>query len=202
MHPALKKWSFRFLKVSAMLAGGFVVLAFLLTTFYSAEIKQIIVGELNKSLKSPVQVQDIELSLLRHFPYAAIELKQVNALDAPATGKKEPLLQAERISLLFNMSGLFSRDVAVKKVVMKNGWLHVRIDKEGNDNYHIWKTSTDTAESVIDLQKIMLSDVGITYQDLYSSQDYSFNVHDATLKGLFASKEFTLDVNSAMMVDH
>src|SRR5262245_53286971 len=117
MPAALKSWILRLLKGAALAVGGLVLLAWLLTTFYAGEIKRLIIAELNKSLVSPVQVGDIGFSLLRHFPYAAVELKQVSAQDAPASGQKETLLRADNISLLFNMSALFSRDVSVRKIV-------------------------------------------------------------------------------------
>ena len=182
MSGTIKSWTLRLLKYFSIGAFGIFALAVLLTSFYSAEIKQMIIGELNKSLVSPVQVGDVSFSILRHFPYASVELRQVKAMDAPAEGQKAKLLEADRIAFLFNIAGLFRHDVTVKKVVMKEGRLHVRIDKNGNDNYHIWKSSSDTAASVIDLQKIVLESVSITYSDVYADQDYLLEVHDAALK--------------------
>src|SRR5262245_41575342 len=182
MHPLLKTWMIRLMKIFGMAAGGFVALALILGTFYAAEMKQLIVGELNKNLKSPVAVSDISFSLLRHFPYASVELHRVSAMDAPATGKPQPFLEAEKITLLFNILGMLEKDVSVKKVVMKNGSLLVRIDEQGNDNYHIWKASPDTSGSVIDLEKIILDRVNVRYDDHYAAQQYALNVHDATLK--------------------
>jgi len=200
MHQT-RTWTLRLLKIFGVTAGGFFLLVILLTTCYSGEMKQLIIGELNKTLKSPVEVKDIQFSLLQHFPYASIELNQVRALDAPAEGNKGTLLQAENISLLFNILGLLRNDVSIKRVVVKNGSLVVRIDKAGNDNYHIWNTSKDTTESVIDLHKILLDQVVVRYEDSYADQHYVMNVHEATLKGHFASASFTLEVNSAMRVE-
>jgi hypothetical protein len=201
MHQT-RTWTLRLLKIFSVTAGGFFLLVILLTTCYSGEMKQLIVGELNKTLKSPVEVKDIQFSLLRHFPFASIELYQVRALDAPADGRKGTLLQAENISLLFNVMGLLRKDVSIKKVVMKNGSLLVRIDQDGNDNYHIWNSSKDTtAEPVIDLHKILLDQVEVRYEDVYADQHYVMMVHNAVLKGHFASESFTLEVASDMKVE-
>ena len=47
-----------------LLAAAFITIALV----YEKQVKKIIVGEINKQLISPVQVGDIEFSLIKNFP--------------------------------------------------------------------------------------------------------------------------------------
>ena len=61
--------------------------------FYEDEIEQIAVQNINKQLRTPIEVQDIEFSLIKKFPYASLELKNLVILDG---FQEDTLLQVEK----------------------------------------------------------------------------------------------------------
>ena len=63
--------------------------------FYEDEIEQIAVQNINKQLRTPIEVQDIEFSLIKKFPYASLELKNLVILDG---FQEDTLLQVENFS--------------------------------------------------------------------------------------------------------
>ena len=78
--------------------------ALLIANFYEDEVKQVLVGQLNKRLATPVSVKNIELSLIKKFPNASlvftdVVVESVNKADSLSAEKlfKEPLFEAHSI---------------------------------------------------------------------------------------------------------
>lgn len=190
-----------FFKIIAITIIGFFALAALISFFYSKEIKQMIIAELNKNLATEIKVNEFDFSVIRHFPYASIEMKQVFVREVNDHEVKDTLLYSNRLALLFNITGIFNKDVTVKKIIADDGTIHIRVDENGKDNYHFWKTTSDTAKGgVIDIQKILLKNMKISYFDQKNHQDYQLFADKAQLSGKFSSDEFTLNTQADLLV--
>ena len=53
-----------------------------IANLYQDEIEQLVVQNINGQLLTPIKVEDIEFSLIKKFPYASLELKNLMTLDA------------------------------------------------------------------------------------------------------------------------
>ncbi len=190
------------LKVIAIAVIGFFALAATISMFYSKEIKQLIIGELNKHLATEIKVKEFNFSVIRHFPFASIDMDDVLIYDVTDSKKKDTLIYANRLALLFNITGIFNKDVTVRKIIFDKGNLNIRIDTAGKGNYKFWKTTDDTTSGgVIDLQRIILKDVAISYFDEKNHQDYNAFTKNAQLSGRFSSDEFTLTTSASLFVN-
>lgn len=200
------------LKIFGIVLLSVFATAILIGIFYGDEIQKLLLDNINKNLNSEIKVGKIEFSVISHFPYASVELNNVVAKDAmqAPTGKgsagktnsPDTLLKAEKLSLLFNLMGVFSKDVSVRKIILKNGAINIRIFENGTDNYHFWKSSGDTGNTVIDLENVTLDKVRVTYSDIGNDQKYIFNSAKGTLRGKFSSDRFELKADLDLMAGH
>jgi hypothetical protein len=104
------------LKVIAIAVIGFFVLAATISMFYSKEIKQLIIGELNKHLATEIKVKEFNFSVIRHFPFASIDMDDVLIYDVTDSKKKDTLIYANRLALLSYR--YFNKDVTVRKIIL------------------------------------------------------------------------------------
>ncbi len=201
-----------FLKIFGIILLSVCATVFLIGIFYGEKIKKLLLDNINKSLNAEIKVSKIDFSVIRHFPFASVELNEVIAKDAAPDGSsdgaagnrnsKDTLLKAEKLSLLFNLMGVFSKDVSIKKIILKNGTVNIRQFENGTDNYHFWKSSGDSSHTVIDLENVTLDNVRITYIDFGKDQKYIFHSAKGTLRGKFSSNQFVLNANVDLIVDH
>ena len=191
-------------KIIGLISLGLVALGLLIGFFYGDDIKKMIIAELNKNLATEIQVERFEFSVFRHFPYASVDLEKVMTKGVLKSLPDDTLLYADRVSLQFNIIGIFSNNVAIKKIVAKNGILNIRLDKDGNNNYHFWKSTGDStkASPVINLQQILLSNMLIRYQDLKNEQHYFMKANEAELSGQFSDDQFTLTTTADLFMEH
>ena len=195
----------RNLKTAGKIAGVsflcLLIAGFITGIFYGKEIKQLILAELNKNLDTKIHVEEFDFSVIRHFPYASFEMKNVVIEEVSTADKKDTLLYSNRLSLLFNITDVFKKDITVKKILVNKGNINIRIDAEGHGNYHFWKKSADpSASGVIDIERIGLKNVVLKYIDKKDSQDYSMLADNAELSGKFSGDEFSLKTKADLLI--
>ena len=204
MHRNFTKYLKLAVKIIGLISLGLIALGLLIGFFYGDDIKKMIIAELNKNLATEIHVEKFEFSVFRHFPYASVDLEKVMTKGVLKSLPDDTLLYADRVSLQFNIIGIFSNNVAIKKIVAKNGILNIRLDKDGNNNYHFWKSSGDStkASPVVNLQQILLSNMLIRYQDLKNEQNYFMKANEAELSGQFSDDQFTLTTTADLFMEH
>jgi hypothetical protein len=182
---------------------GMVVLGLLIGFFYGKEIKQLVIAELNKHLESKIHVGEFDFSVIRHFPYASFEMKNVVIEENSSKKINDTLLYSGRVSLLLNLTAIFRKDVTLNKIIVSNGKINIHIDSTGHGNYRFWKRSTDTTSSgALDINRIVLKNVYLNYLDDKSRQNYAMLANDAVLSGRFGADEFWLKTQADLFVDH
>jgi hypothetical protein len=184
------------------LVGTGVLLAYI----YEDEIKQLALKQLEKHLNTELIIdpQNIEFSVLRDFPYASLEFNDIKALDAIVSQKKDTLFEAGRVSFQFNIVDLFHKNYHIKKISIQDVQLKLWVNKKGKDNYHFLKESKDTSSAgfAFALEKIVLSNIDVSYLDHRDASDHSFTVKEAALKGNFSSDNYTLETDGNIFIDH
>ena len=185
--------NFLFYPFVLLIGSGFVI-----SYYYQSEVKEYVIGELNKQLNTQIIVdgKDIDFTVLKNFPYASVDFKNVKALEALENKKKDTLFKAGEISFQFNITDIFKKKYDVKKIKIDNVDLKIRIDKNGKDNYHIWKTSKDTSSTAFSfgLEKIILTNIRFYYTNHQSDQNVDVLIKKCALSGKFSNEKYALEI--------
>lgn len=207
-----KPWIRKLLKTTKVLAiifGILGLLTFLTVYFYEDAVKKAIINGLNKNLNTRIEIKNIEkdisFSFFKTFPYASVSFKDLVVRDAiKDTAHQGKLLEASSLSLQFNFWNMLFGSYKIKKVVVENGTVALKIYKDKSDNYHIWKPSADTVKSdfAFDLQKVVLEKVTIDYRDYSRQQYYGVFAKDVACSGKFSDKAYDLNINGDFRVNH
>jgi hypothetical protein len=179
----------------------FVVLGLCVAFVYGDKVKSYVIEQLNKQLNTQiiVEAENIHFSVLTNFPSASVEFRKVLALDAipGSTNKTDTLFFAGTISLQFNIMDIFRRNYLIHKLSVYDVILKVKIDKQGNDNYHFWKNNPDhsSANFAFELNKIVFKKATVFYSDLQNRQVYILQIPRGTLSGKFTEQTYQLSTD-------
>jgi hypothetical protein len=190
-----------FLVISGILLT-LVIAAALLASVLQDKITQKIVEAINEQVTVPVQVNGgIQLSLIRHFPYASITFKNVVIDDKLQKGKH--LLKVDEFSLLCNVLSLFGGKVELSKILIQNGDVNLYRNEQGKANYDILKPSQDTAKSslAIQLKKAEVKNLKFTMNDKAQAVLIDVDLKHLLLKGDFSSAEYDLSSDLEAVVN-
>lgn len=180
--------------------------AALLVWIYEDEIKGLAIKQLEKHLNTEliIDTRNIDLSILKDFPFASLDFKEVKALDAVIAQKKDTLFKAGSIAFRFNIIDIFEKNYRIKRVHIADAQVKVWVDTSGKDNYHFLKKSKDTTDSDVafELEKFTASNISITFLDHRNKSDHAFTIKKAGLSGNFSSESYTLETSGDLFIDH
>ncbi|MCK4700548.1 MAG: hypothetical protein KAT38_09445, partial [Bacteroidales bacterium] len=176
---------------------------------YGDEITKIFVKEINKHLEAKIEVGDMRFSMLKKFPAAALEFKNITFYTPPNFTKNEDsrfindtVLIAENLFLQFSLTDLFKKNYIIKAIHIKNGNLHIEISDNGEKNFIVWKTTSDTATSKVKLQlkDVRFTNMGARYFNRLNYSDFEFFINRLNMRGELSKNSGRLEINSDFLI--
>ena len=126
------------------------------------ELEQAVIKEINKRLKSPINIGDIEFSVIKNFPFASVELNNILAIDA---FQEDTLCEIKLLQLKFNALDLYKNIYLIQELTLKNGFASIYY-KDSMPNYEIWHNTQDSSREEntdFSLENISLENFKISY---------------------------------------
>ncbi|NMC37718.1 MAG: hypothetical protein GYA41_05295 [Bacteroidales bacterium] len=164
------------LKIAGILILSAVIVLFALSLALQDRVAGVIIKTLNRNLLTKIEIGSYRLSLLKKFPKASFELKNVIVYSSPDFERSgfrgintDTLLAAGDASVDFKMISLLRGIYSFKTITVRSGNLNLYTDTAGKYNYNFAKKqSFDDSEGKVrlNLDRINISDVRLLYHDL------------------------------------
>jgi hypothetical protein len=166
----------KILKIISILFLSVLVLLFSLSLIMQNKVGGILLKTLNNNFSTTIEAGSYRLSLIKKFPKASVELKNVLVHSSPDFDRAafrgintDTLLSAKSASIDFRTIDMLRGAYTFTKITVRSGNLNLYTDTSGNYNYNISKSKnekTDDNNVKLNLNKINLTDVGFQYNDL------------------------------------
>ncbi len=186
-----------------ILATGIPVILLAILLFivfsYQDNIKQYAVSQINSSLRSKVTVNDINVTLFKHFPFVSLDFHKIKIAD-PDNDKKT-ILQAKHVYLSFNIYDILQKRYKISKISIDSGTCNLIVDKTGKMNYNILKPDSATSDNKIQLNEINIENLQCNYSDYQNNFHFQSNIMDATLSFKRSNKLDNISCITHIVVD-
>ncbi len=200
--------------VKRLLIGVAVLFAVLLVapSLLSGKIATIVKNEANKMLTARLDFEKLNISLLRHFPNASLELKGLTLVGVERF-EGDTIVAAERISVVVSpLSLLGDGGFEVKKVLLSSPRVHGHKLEDGTVNWDVMRvaesgeevTTEETTEEAapaeggssfsLALKDFRISDAVLRYEDDSTKMYASVDPLDLRLRGDLSADESELDL--------
>lgn len=194
----------RWLKCLGIFCAGllFVLIAVIaVAALYEKEVSAYFLKKLNERLNTRVEINKVELSLLRSFPYANLRLQQVKVGHAGMKAKGY-LLDVKHIDLVFGLYSLWSGDYAIKRIALADGTMQIMHTADGKNNYNLFKASDNARNDpfVVSIDQISGKNLKLTFQDEAAKVYAQSLIERAELSGKFSEKAYNLDITAKLDV--
>jgi hypothetical protein len=167
-----------------------MVAAFFLAKKFEPEVKDAVVYELNRHLNVPVDVEDINLSLLQKFPYASLRFS--NVVIPETVENPDTLIFIEDLYLQIGLLDFLSKNYRVSEAEVNQGFFRMEIFKDGTDNFHFWKSSTDSSDQSFSLTNVELENFEYRLET-GESLALDIFINDGEANGNFGEDIFSLE---------
>ncbi|MDO6471361.1 AsmA-like C-terminal region-containing protein [Maribacter sp. 1_MG-2023] len=182
----------KILKIVGVLLVLIIIVLIAAPFFLEAKIGEIIKSNVNQNVNATLDFSEANLSLVRSFPNAEVEFKDVVLLNkAPFEG--DTLFKAKNLDLTMGIMQLFKSEgdaIAINNINLDDAFINVVVDKDENANYDIAKPSEPTAADEessstdgfnLDLQSYEITNTRIYYTD--NSTGIAFKLDDFQHRG-------------------
>ncbi len=195
----------RFKKIIIIIFSVFLFLilaAIVLAKVYEDKIVGLVTAEINKNLVTEITVDDIEFSFIRKFPNASVRFKNLVSKDV-SQYQSDTLFAVQSLFLEFDIRDIIKKEYNVKKLSIEHGFVRPKVDREGNDNYHFWKPSTDSTSSSFNLalQKVDITDIRFDYRNAKADRYVETLLNNVELQGDFSDSAYTLSSKGKLNIE-
>lgn len=167
-----KSWFRRILKWTGITLLLLLLIVILIPVFFKDELKQMVLSEVNKTLKADVKIGDFDLTFLSTFPNLSIQLNNVTV-----TGRTEfkgvQLANIKNIEASVGLWDVIGGDqIEIDEVHISDAKFDVRVDPEGKANYDIVIPTEELPEEdqepsafKLSLKEYSLKNIQLVYDD-------------------------------------
>lgn len=191
----LPRWS----KISIGLAGVIAflfVLLFGLVTWYVSNNKKALIHQINDAVKEKIagnfNIEDLDVTIFKHFPNIAIRLKNVTLSDSLYHKHQRNLLEIKEVYVFVKTGSLFSAKKKVKRVTLANGRFDLFTNEDSYTNGYLLKGKGEDVKdkkeqpNMYDIDVIALENVTFNIEQALKNKAIQFQIKQ--LKGLLYSE--------------
>ena len=195
----------RFLKITATVVAVVLVVAIVAPLLFRGRIVEIVKREANGMLTARLDFEKLDISLLRNFPNASLNLKGLT-LVGPERFEGDTIVAAKRISVVVNLMSLVGDEgFEVRKIVLASPAVHAHKLADGAVNWDVMKPSgeadtTAAEESApssfrLSVRDFRLTDAVIRYEDDSTGMELRTAPLSLRLSGDMSAESTQLDLD-------
>ncbi len=149
---------------------------------YKQEILTSINTKLKERINGDVNIGDVHITILHHFPNVSIALEDIYIHGPQYEKYKQPFLRAQWVDVNVDLFKLLRKEIVIKSVYIEDGEFFVFRAYNGYTNLRVFKKkrvpSDPTREKVDlpDLNQLNLIDIKITYVDSLKKKTFAVNL--------------------------
>lgn len=196
----------KIVKIAAIVVAIVLVIALVAPMVLRGKIAEIVKREANAMLNARLDFEKLDISLLRHFPRASLELKGLTLVgEEPFAG--DTIVAARRISVVVNVMSLFGDEgFEVTKIILSEPALHAHKLADGRVNWDVMKASEEApvedetpadaepSSFRLSVRDFRISDAAIRYEDDSTSMRFSTAPLSLRLRGDMSAAKTDLDL--------
>ena len=199
----------KILKIFAVVLALLIAVVVVVPMALSGKIGDIVKREANAMLNAKVEFEPLDISLLRHFPKASLEL-----VDYSVTGVGEfegqTLIAGERIEVAVDVMSIFGESFEISKVWLLSPKINGVVTKGGAVNWDIMKPTDAEAdvevESVeeesdsvfkLSLKSLSIEKGEVAYTDSQSNMTFRTAPVNLFVSGDLSAATTTLNVDAS-----
>ena len=196
----------KFVKIAAIVVAVMLAVALIAPFVLRGKIADIVKREANEMLAAKLDFEKLDISLLRHFPNASLDLKGLTLVGVDRF-EGDTIVAAQRISVVVNLMSLFGDSgFEVTKVILSSPAVHAHKLADRAVNWDVTKPSDEAAEETpaeesaepssfrMSVRDFRISDAAIRYEDDSTNMRFSTAPLSLRLRGNMSADRTDLDL--------
>ena len=199
----------KIVKIFAIVVAVFIAVLLVVPALLSGKIGDIVKREANAMLNAKVEFEKLDISLLRHFPKASLELVDFSVTGVGAF-EGQTLVAGNRIEVAVDILSIFGDSFEISKVWLLSPEIYGIVAADGGANWDIMKPSeaveepeeqteeedSSSSSFKLSLKSLSVEDAKIYYTDNQSSMHFHTAPASLLLSGDLSAATTTLQLQA------
>ena len=150
----------------ALLLAFIIIFPMVYPEYVTEKVKKLA----NDNLNGEINFSKAKLSFFTHFPSLTLNLDNF-LMKGSKPYENDTLVAVKQISLGIDVKDLlFSKKIDIEEIYLKNAFVHIKVNKQGEANYNVYKSSgeestSESDDTRVNLQRIELRNTRLIYDD-------------------------------------
>ncbi|MCB2197419.1 MAG: AsmA-like C-terminal region-containing protein [Bacteroidetes bacterium] len=176
---------------------------------YEDEVSQYLIEELNENILTEIEAEDVNFSLIKKFPKASVEFKNVLAHSKDGFYKDvkgyntDTLFFAQSIFVKVDILDLIQDDISIHSIHFNKGNINLFTDHLGDPNYIFWKEHTNDSarkDFSIELSQVKITNADILYCNDATNIIYHSWAEKIDFEGNLSRKNYLLKIKANQLI--
>lgn len=176
---------------------------------YEDEVSQYLIEELNERLLTEIKAEEVNFSLIKKFPGASVEFKNVLAHSKDGFYKNikgyntDTLFFAQSIFIKVDVLDLIQDEISIKSIHFNKGKVNLFTDHLGDPNYIFWQKNRNDStrkEFNIELSQVKITNASILYCNDAINIVYSAQTEKIDFEGNLSRENYLLKIKANQFI--
>ena len=199
-----KSAAFKTLKYTGISLALILGIMAVLPVFFKDKVDEKVKVYLNSQVSSALSYNKINLTFFRHFPNLTVSLDEVYVQGAEGFNI-DTLLYAKDLSFGINLFSIFKEKVQISGIYLNQAKINILRDTQGNANFDVFLTATDTAKTeeapsdlALEINNIKIKNSDFFYRD--TDLDFSCLAENFNYSGSGNLQDAIVDLSSDLNI--
>ena len=211
MNPTLRKWIVKPLLIIIISATVLAAVGFIILSTQQQRLVNMAVRKLNEQYRGELVIEESSISLFQNFPYVSLVLHN-GRFFSDKTKQGKPIYEFDQLYAGFSASDLMNEKYDVKALFIQGGYLDVV--REANGAINLLEAETQVADPkqqapasdtsaalTVDLEKIILKDMNVSFFDKATEERYTTSIETLLSSLRMDSSRVAVIVEGDMALD-
>lgn len=145
----------------ALLLAFIIIFPMMYPEYVTEKVKKLA----NDNLNGEINFSKAKLSFFTHFPSLTLNLDNF-LMKGSKPYENDTLVAVKQISLGIDVKDLlFSKKIDIEEIYLKNAFVHIKVNKQGEANYNVYKSSGEESTSESDDTRVNLQHIELRNTD-------------------------------------
>lgn len=176
---------------------------------YEDEVSQYLVEELNEYILSEIEVEEVNFSLIKKFPKATLEFKNVTAYSKSGYFKEisgyntDTLFFAKSIYIQLDILDILTKNYNINSIHFDKGIINLFIDRFGDQNYIFWDKTLkeESTDFNLELNKVKVTNSKVLFCNEATDFIIESYVNKVDFHGNFSKQNYLMKIKSDLFVN-
>jgi hypothetical protein len=159
------------LAYSSLVFFALLLILILIAELAEDRVTKIALKQINAQIDAEISVGEIDFSLIKGFPDAMVELKDVSIATVADT-----MAHIDRVYISVEMRPLINSEFNITEIAVEGGMAYYKVDSLGHTNFDVFLVAPDTvpeadttaSQLLLSLEHLELSNLFCSYSDAQS----------------------------------